>query len=76
MPWVINAYLALILDDVYLSCGVVEDSLLGVLVDVKLRIFLGEPDEDIVAAVNIRVLWVPPSFGVLSMSDELIYLYL
>ena len=59
-----------------LGRGVVEDSLLGVLVDVKLRVFLGEPDEDIVAAVNIRVLWVPPSFGVLSMSDELIYQYL
>ena len=32
---------------------VVEDGLLGVLVDVKLGIFLGKPDEDVVAPVNI-----------------------
>ena len=36
-----------------LGGGVVEDGLLGVLVDVKLRVFLGEPDEDVVAAVNV-----------------------
>ena len=32
---------------------VVEDGLLGVLVDVKLGIFLGKPDEDVVAPVNV-----------------------
>ena len=36
-----------------LGGGVVEDGLLGVLVDVKLGIFLGEPDEDVVAAVDV-----------------------
>ena len=32
---------------------VVEDGLLGVLVDVELGVFLGEPDEDVVAPVNV-----------------------
>ena len=36
-----------------LGGGVVEDSLLGVLVDVKLGVFLGKPDEDVVAPVYI-----------------------
>ena len=36
-----------------LGGGVVEDSLLGVLVYVKLGVFLGKPDEDVVAAVNV-----------------------
>ena len=59
-----------------LGCSVVEDSLLGVLVDAKLRVFLGEPDEDVITPVNVGVLWVPPSLRVLSMSDEVIYQYL
>ena len=33
--------------------GVVKDCLLGVLVDVELRIFLGKPDENVVASVNV-----------------------
>ena len=36
-----------------LGGGVVKDSLLGILVDVKLGVFLGKPDEDVVAPVNI-----------------------
>ena len=36
-----------------LGSSVMEDGLLGVLVDVKLGVFLGEPDEDVVAAVNV-----------------------
>ena len=36
-----------------LGGGVVEDGLLGVLVDVELGVFLGEPDEDVVAPVNV-----------------------
>ena len=36
-----------------LGGGVVEDGLLGVLVDVKLGVFLGEPDEDVVAPVDV-----------------------
>ena len=36
-----------------LGGGVVEERLLGVFVDIKLWIFLGEPDENVVASVNV-----------------------
>ena len=65
IPWVINDYLALILDDVYLSCGVMEDSLLGVIIDVERRILPGEPDQDVVGAVDVGVLHVAPALHVL-----------
>ena len=49
----------------YLSGGVVEDSLLGVVIDVELRVLDGEPDQDVVGAVNVGVLHVPPALHVL-----------
>ena len=49
----------------YLSCGVVEDSLLGVVIDVEFRILPGEPDQDVVGSVDVGVLHVPPALHVL-----------
>ena len=49
-----------------LGGGVVEERLLGVFVDIKLWIFLGEPDENVVAAVNVGILRIPPTLRVLT----------
>ena len=42
-----------------------EDSLLGVVIDVELRVLPGEPDQDVVGAVDVGVLHVPPTLHVL-----------
>ena len=42
-----------------------EDSLLGVVIDVEFRILPGEPDQDVVGSVDVGVLHVPPALHVL-----------
>ena len=54
----------------YLSRGVVEDSLLGVIIDIKFRILPSEPDQDVVGSVDVGVLHVPPALHVLQQDQR------
>ena len=47
-----------------------EDSLLGVIIDVEFRILPGEPDQDVVGSVDVGVLHVPPALHVLQQDQR------